>query len=378
MDSAQNTPARKGQVSLRKLILLVLVLAACASPGIPPGGPEDKAAPALLSIVPDTGKTGISPQAVIFHFDEVVMERPPGATSLNQLFLISPRDGTPSVDWHRRDITVRPSKGWRPNTTYEVTMLPGITDLRGNIRNTGARTVFSTGATIATGSIRGRLWDWVAGTPAQQAFVEAIRLPDSVSYISVPDSTGAFRVGHLPPGNFLVRGVIDVNKNWGLDPREAWDTTSLAVRDSGSVSLFAITRDSVAPVLTTVAADDSLTLRFSFSGPLDPAHLPGPADIRVQAADSVAVPVASVTPPPADTTAAGLKPPRAPPPQVLVVRLARPLRTGTEYRVSVARVTGITGVSAPAVRTFRATAPVVPVTPPPAAPRTTQAAPVKK
>jgi hypothetical protein len=355
MDGTKETDAGEGEVSLRKLTLALAAgtFAACASPGIPPGGPLDKTAPVLLGVVPDSSRVGIKPPAVIFHFDEVVSERPPSATSLAQLFLISPRDGATDVDWKRKDVTVRPSKGWRANTTYVVTMLPGIADLRGNVRNTGARTVFSTGPALATRSISGQIWNWLAGTPAASAYVEAIQLPDSVRYVGVADSTGSFRINYLPSGNFLVQAVVDENRNRGIDPREAWDSATVTLTDSATVGLFTIARDSIAPLVTGVSADDSVTLRISFATPLDPQSLPTPAEILVQAADSTRIGVTAVTLPLPDTAVATQRPPRQPPPVTIIVRLASPLRPGADYRVTISRVTGLSRVSATAVRTFR-------------------------
>lgn len=355
MDHSKDADAGKSEVALRRLILLAVgfALAACASPGTPPGGPPDETAPVLLAVVPDSARVGISPPAVIFHFDEVVSERPPTATNLNQLFLISPRDGSPDVDWKRTDLTVKPPRGWRANTTYVVTMLPGIADLRGNVRNTGAGTVFSTGPSLATGTIKGKIWNWLAGTPAPAAYVEAIQLPDSVRYVGVADSAGLFRIGYLPSGKFLVRAVLDENRNRGADPREAWDSSTVTLSDSANLALFTIARDSVAPLVTSISADDSVTVRISFATPLDPARIPAPSDISVQASDSSRVGVSAVDLPALDTATAASRPPREPPPLVILVRLASPLRPGADYRVTISMVFGLSQVSAPAVRTFR-------------------------
>ena len=174
--------------------MIALASTACASPGMPPGGPPDVAAPQLVAVAPDTGRTGTKPKEVIFRFDEVVAERPPGVTTLADLFLISPRDGTPDVSWHREEIAVRPRRGWRPNTTYTVTMLRGLADLRGNVRNTGASTFFSTGPSIPRTHVTGRVFDWVAGTPAAGSLVEALVPPDTThAYVAVADSSGQWK-----------------------------------------------------------------------------------------------------------------------------------------------------------------------------------------
>ena len=115
-----------------RLIFASAAMVGCASQGIPPGGPPDVTPPVLISVTPDSGTVHVSPSSVTFRFDEVVSERPRGAPSLDQLVLISPSDGPPSVDWRRDRLVVKSRHGWRPNTAYSVTVLPGLTDLRGN------------------------------------------------------------------------------------------------------------------------------------------------------------------------------------------------------------------------------------------------------
>ena len=120
---------------MRRLIAVALLLA-CASPGMPPGGPPDTAAPQLLSINPDSGTVGVRPKEILFHFDEVVSERPPSVTSLSNLFLISPRNGAPAASWHRDVIGVRPGHGWQANTAYTIIMQKGLADIRGKTNDT--------------------------------------------------------------------------------------------------------------------------------------------------------------------------------------------------------------------------------------------------
>lgn len=345
--------------------------AACASPGIPPGGPVDTDAPKLLRIVPDSGRTGVSPGEVVFRFDEVVSERPAGVASLDALFLISPRDGTPNVAWHRSEVAVRPRRGWRPNMPYTITMLPGISDLRGNVRNTGAITVFSTGSAIPTSYLTGTAFNWVNGAAAQRAFVEARSSADTNTvFVAVADSAGTFRFPTLPPGSYRLRAIIDDNHNQGLDPREAWDTATVTVTDSARAELFAFPHDSVAPRVSGIVLRDSATLEILFDHAIDPSQTLMPASISIKTQDSTALNVVRVTRPGAPTDSAGKPIPsplkRAIPSSSLIAKLAVPLKAATTVRVRAINIRGLDGIGGSTERVERIEPNPAPQTAPPA------------
>jgi hypothetical protein len=345
-------------------IVAAVVLAACASQGVPPGGPVDTQAPQILRIVPDSGKTGTTPPHVTFRFDEVVAERPTGAQSLSALFLISPRDGDPRVEWHRDELEIRPRKGWRKNTAYTITLLPGLSDLRGNARNTGAVTMFSTGSQIPSSKITGALYNWSESRPFTRGLIEARPRSDTtLVYVGSPDSSGRFTLPNIPPGQYFIRGFSDDNSNRGLDPRESFDTAGVSLSDSSSVELFAFVHDSIGPRLQSVALRDSVTLELSFDNPLALAP-PVPASaISVKGPDSVAVGVLTAAPPPLDTTVVVRRLSRAVPSRTLIVKLSRPLKARTRYRVRVTNVRNLTGAVLSSETTVD-----VPAPPPPAAP----------
>ncbi|MDP9200474.1 MAG: Ig-like domain-containing protein [Gemmatimonadota bacterium] len=388
---------------MRRLTAVVLLGLACASPGMPPGGPPDVAAPQIVAIIPDSGTLGVSPKEVIFRFDEVVSERPTSATTLADLFLISPRDRTADASWHRDAIGVRPSNGWRANTPYTVIMLRGIADLRGNIRNTGASTFFSTGKTIPRTRLAGRVFDWVSGTPANGALVESFIRPDSLHpYIALVDSSGAFVIEHLPPSRYTVRAYLDRNKNFGIDPSEPWDSVSIDLTDSAAATLLIFAHDSVPPRIRDVSAVDSVSLLVTFDRPVDPSQTLTAANFAVIGPDSVPVPIVSagaalkdttartVIPPlgalrPArppipsrrDTTAAKPVMPRPAPVSEAVIKLQRPLAPKTTYRVRAIGIRGLLGHTGDSERAYTTPAAAPPPAPkpaviPPAAPPATR------
>ncbi len=284
---------------MRRLTRLVVAAAAwsCASPGTPPGGPEDFDGPTVTRVRPDTNAVNVRADGVNFQFSEVVSERPQGASDLASLFLISPSRGMPAVSWRRTQITVSPRGGFKPNTTYSVTMLPGLVDLEGNADSLGRAVVFSTGPALAKGHVRGIVFDWLAEKVAARAFVEAFPLPtaqDSVRYLTMADSLGRFDLANVPPGRYLLRTSVDQNKNRILDPRELYDSATVSLTDSLRREMLTLVRDTLGPGIQTIALADSLTLRVTMDHPLDTALVIDSTRFVLKQADSSMVPIGRV------------------------------------------------------------------------------------
>ena len=277
---------------IRPLVLLAIV-AACASTGQLPGGPERHTPPVLLKVTPDSGATNVRLDHATFQFDEVLSQKP-AKGEYDQVFIVSPRDGDPNVDWHRARITVSPRHGFKPNTAYTITMTSGLSDLRGNVTKEGRQIVFSTGPTLPKFGIVGHAFDWESEKPAIGATIEAIRRPDSTVFVTLTDSTGAFDIGPFGPGTYTVRGYLDQNANFQIDRLEKWDSLKVSVADTRPVvELLLIARDSIAPAMSSVTAVDTLAVRVSF----DRALLAGPAGLgtfTITRADSTRLTIDSV------------------------------------------------------------------------------------
>ena len=385
MDQAARAACRKSESPLRRLIAAVVFGLACASPGMPPGGPPDKVAPQIIQITPDSGSVAVRPKEVLFRFDEVVAEKPVSATTLADLFLISPRDGVPKAYWHRDAISVKPAHGWRANTPYTVIMMPGLADIRGNVRNTGATTFFSTGPTIPRTRISGQVLDWVAGTSAAGALVESFVQPDSLHpFVALVDTSGAFVLEHLPPARYTVRAYLDRNKDLSIDPSEPWDSVSVNLADSARTELLLFVHDTAAPRLRDVAAVDSITFRLTFDKPIDPAQTLTVANFAIVGPDSVPVPMASAGPEPKDTSVkapapaprrAGVNPrvdttvvrkavmSRPVPISTVIIKLQRLLTPKLVYRVRAIGIRGLLGSTGNSDRPYTAPAPPPPPKP---------------
>lgn len=392
----------------------------------------DKDAPVLMSVAPDTGSLNVRTRSVVLRFDEVVNERSTpivasgsagrgtvGGSSfggggqmgstLGSLVLVSPGDGRERVSWRRTAIEIEPRGGFRPNTTYRVTLLPGLADLRGNVLQEAVEVVFSTGPTRTTGAVTGVIFDWVAGKHIPNARVEVFSPADStLRWSARADSLGGFAVRDLAPGTYRLRGWTDTDNDRALDPRELFDSLTIQVDTTVRAELYAFLHDTLGPRIQTLETIDSTALRIEFDrgvavdwspdsttiaimrsdSSFAPVArmLPGAAfdslrtaaaaraDSAKAAADSVAAPVAPAVParrapvitregparPGADTNT--IPPPKLDRPiPVLewVVELAAPLAPG-EYRVLISGVRGLGGDVRPSERTFRIRPPAAP------------------
>ncbi|MEO7103410.1 MAG: Ig-like domain-containing protein [Gemmatimonadaceae bacterium] len=362
--------------------MTLLVVAGCASPGIPPGGPERHVPPAIVKIQPDTNSVGVRGSEFVIKFDEVISEHPSSASSLADLVLISPRSGAPRVDWHRSSISIRPSKGWKANTAYTVTLLPGVADLRGNVLKTATVVTFSTGPSIPATSISGTIFDWLTGNPSSSGLIEAHPVNDTTTvYLAASDSIGHYSMRGLPPAQYSVRGIIDANRNRALDPGEAYDTTGVYLKDSLNLELLAFAHDSTGPKLGNVRASDSITVHATFDTPLDPRVALATSDFRLTAPDSTGIAILAVKAFVPDTATPATAPARQSavpipsrrptrttmilpkPTRPLLVReivlvIATPLRAGGTYRLTALNATGPTGKKLSSDKTFELPKPV--------------------
>ena len=285
-------------------VLALLALVACASPGAPPGGPPDKLPPKLLEVVPESGQVKVLPRSAIFRFDEVVSERPAGATKLEDMFIVSPRARSMDVEWNREEVWIRPSNGWRKDLVYTITMLPGMSDLRGNVLKEGRTLVFATGATIYDTHLTGLLFDWVKGTPAPLTLVEAVdRRDTTIQYVGLSDSSGRFSIRHLPPATYLVRssvasgsaiGAAQGPSLRGFDRRRAWDSVAVVLSDSANVELLAFVHDTLGPRVGQLSVRDSLTLKLTLDQPVPARQRLGPENFVLLTRDSTPLGIEAV------------------------------------------------------------------------------------
>ncbi len=370
---------------------VIALAAACASPGTPPGGPTASAFPRVIASLPETSAVNARPNKVLLRYDDVIGEQANGY-DLNRSVLISPWDGQPRVEWKRTGMTIRPHNGWRTNTAYTITVLPGITDFRGKASPYGYEFQFSTGPTIPKTIVRGVAFDWVQARAIPKATIQAINPTDTtLVWLTVADSTGRYEISAMPAGKYIIRAIDEKAPNRTLDSREPWDTATVTVTDSARADLYVFIHDTLPVRISELRSNDSVTINLTVDKPLQPGVEIPVSAARVVLSDSTEVPVASVLTAQQDraerakadsiarakdTTAAAkrdtsttprrtidpnrrrdtvplLPPPvakRAAPATELVIRLTTPLKPGSTYRVTLTGLRNLLGVPGTATR----------------------------
>jgi hypothetical protein len=215
---------------------------------------------------------------VVFRFDEVIDERSGGG--LDRLVLLSPVPERTEINWRRQAIAVRPDGGWRPGTTYHVTLLPGVADLRGNRLTTGKTVVFTTGGPVPSSAMTVTVVDWEAGRLVPRGLLLAILLPDSLVYVAVADSSGSVHLGAVPPGRYHVTALADGNNNRRRDGREPFDSVTLELDSLVERVFWTFRQDTLGPTISRATLVDSQAVRLEFSQALPPTA-PESATVQV-------------------------------------------------------------------------------------------------
>ncbi|HEU5154766.1 MAG TPA: Ig-like domain-containing protein, partial [Gemmatimonadales bacterium] len=245
-------------------------------------------------------------QNVEFRFDEIVSEGSTpsmglGTGDLERLILLSPSHEIPRIKWKRDRITVKPREGWKPNRVYRIELLPGIVDLSRNKTDTSIVITFSTGGPLPTDTVEGQAVDWVAGTYARQALIALALMPDTLIYRTLTDSSGRFRIGPLPQGEYVAFAVLDNNHNLQKEDREPFDSVRVPRGTTAIPTLWIYPHDSVGPRISGITPNDSVSATIAFTQPLDPRQRFDSLKVLLrELPDSTPVRVASLVPKPVD------------------------------------------------------------------------------
>jgi hypothetical protein len=275
-----------GVIKARLFAAIVFLLtASCAEIGPPPGGEEDKAGPTLLESTPASGALGVvAGDEVVLVFSEELV-KPEQGTAI----FVSPRPvRQPRVEWKGDRLRILFDEPLLPDRTYVITVNTTVADLRRNRLDSAVTVAFSTGQTIDTGLVAGRVLTqdgkpatgWTVGLYPLADF-EGYALTDSLypEYLTATSGNGAFTLSHLPSAAFRLVAFQDKNRDDLFNP--SIEPFALPDRDilvSGGLPLdrlylTGVTPDSLEPEIISVVTTEDDLIRMRLSRAIDPSYL---------------------------------------------------------------------------------------------------------
>lgn len=201
-------------------IISALLLLACARIEAPTGGPKDMAAPLVKEAIPANKATQVTTKTIELTFDEFVV-----LNSANEQIVISPLPAeAPEYVLKGKSLLIKFKDPLPVNNTYSINFGEGIKDLNENNVFRGNDYSFSTGATLDTCVIRGKVLDALTMKPqsAVSVFVydpyhDTLPTKGKPAFITKTDLGGNFTIKGLKKKNYTVIAVKDAAKNYQFD-----------------------------------------------------------------------------------------------------------------------------------------------------------------
>lgn len=279
---------------------LCVLFAACARQAPPPGGPEDRTPPRVVSATPPANAVNVPVDSRIeVRFSERVDRR-----SVESSLFVTPYMGDLEVKVRGSRVELKRSRPLREDATYVITIGSDVRDLRSNPMGQSFTWAFATGDSLNRGQISGRVYD---DAKVQGILVWAYILgdhdpdpaTDPADYVTQTDTEGGYELTFLAPGRYRLFAVRDMDNTRTYQPET--DALGVPARDVlldssrqqvGQINFRVTVRDTTPPVLDSAHAPDRHHVELRFSEPLHPDGLQEPGNFVITAAGTLKVQLA--------------------------------------------------------------------------------------
>ncbi|RPI01797.1 MAG: hypothetical protein EHM72_05655 [Calditrichaeota bacterium] len=272
-------------------LLTSFILMTCANQGYPPGGPEDKSPPFVRSTFPPPDSTNVSRDLmVIIEFSEPVIPR----TAEESIFITPFSGDNLRFKWrHDRQLSISFADSLLALRTYVITIGAGAKDRRNNMMKNSFRLAFSTGPTLDSGKIEGRIFgEKVEGAQVWAYDLSQNAFPNPAElfplYVTQVGKDGIYMLTNMALGTYRLFAVLDQNVNNLYDPNFDWlgithrdiplDSTNLS---AAPLNFRLALRDTLAPRLESARAPDNRHVDLRFSEPMRTDFLSDPRTFSV-------------------------------------------------------------------------------------------------
>lgn len=251
--------------------LLAGIVAGCAKQGYPSGGPVDRIPPKVKTATPANGTADFAEKEFSFLMDEYVTLK----DADNNILVSPPMKEKPEYVVRGHKLIVRIKDTLAENTTYLFQFKGAIADFNEGNALPSFEYVFSTGATIDSMTLRGRVVDaFTLKAPKETVSVLAYGedMADSAVAVDHPryftrcDTGGFFAFNHLAAGRYHIVALVDGDRNMRLNAGEAMaflDSAVTAVpmpkaKTADTLAKDTLTADTVAADTLTKGATDMI------------------------------------------------------------------------------------------------------------------------
>jgi 5-hydroxyisourate hydrolase-like protein (transthyretin family) len=220
------------------LMVFAMSMQFCAVQIPPTGGPRDSIAPILLSATIKDSTLNFNAKAITFKFNEFIEGQDIG----NKLFINPLPVKSPSVSNKLNAFTINFKDSLLPNTTYSIQVLGGIKDLNEGNAIPVFKYLFSTGNTIAKGSLSGKVFNAATGQPDSTLFVmlyteakDSAVFTTNPKYVTKCKGDGSFTLNNIANNTYYVyaleteMGSYNYNNN---DKKFAFNNAAIIINNN--------------------------------------------------------------------------------------------------------------------------------------------------
>jgi Bacterial Ig-like domain len=224
---------------------LTLFTSSCAQIGLPSGGAKDTIAPKLVKATPAYGSRNVKSNKITLEFNEYI-----DVQELQQNLIVSPlQKKNPTIISNPRSLSIKFKDSLLPNTTYTINFGDAIKDVNeGNVYKNLSYT-FSTGNTLDSLSISGKVIIAETGKTDSTLIVMLYRnAVDSTvtkfkpTYIAKIDGEGNFEFNNLPASSFKIYALKDGDGGKTYNAASelfAFSNTDVSTLKKEDITLFA-------------------------------------------------------------------------------------------------------------------------------------------
>lgn len=246
------------------ILTVIIGFYACASTGMPDGGPYDETPPKFIRATPEPNATNNKRKKVSIEFDEFIK-----LDKASEKVIVSPpQNEAPEVKVSGKRVLVEFFDSLKANTTYTIDFGDAIVDNNEDNPLGNFAYSFSTGESIDTLEISGTVLNAADLEPVKGIQVGIHKNLNDTAFSKLPfdrisrtDSRGHFNVKGIAPGTYRVYALMDGNQNYRFDSK----TEAIAFLDSLVVPSMegAVREDTVWNEVDTLAYDTIYKVNYT-------------------------------------------------------------------------------------------------------------------